>query len=172
MYTVSSSSHNLLMRRISLWVATLITVVLLTRLLAQSLPNDTPLLNWVTICLFFVLTTWISLWFWIAAVGAWQVWDRGRWGRIKLPPFYSEDDAPLSHTAILLPIYNEDPPAVFAHIRAMLESLRATGQDATFDFFVLSDTRDPDIWLEEEWHWLRLQSELTRQGACLLSPPQ
>ena len=54
---------------------------------------------------------------------------------------------------------------MFARIRAMLESLRATGQDATFDFFVLSDTRDPDIWLEEEWHWLRLQSELTRQGA-------
>jgi membrane glycosyltransferase len=51
------------------------------------------------------------------------------------------------------------------HERAMLASLEATGQDATFDFFVLSDTRDPDIWLEEEWHWLRLRDELAREGS-------
>jgi membrane glycosyltransferase len=162
---VNATAHNLIMRRLSLWVATLATVALLTRLLAGALPADTPVLNSITLALFVVLTTWLVLWFWIAAVGAWHVWEQGGTRRIRLPPLDPEDAAALSRTAILMPVYNEEPHPVFARIRAMLESLRVSGHDSKFDFFVLSDTRDPDIWLEEEWHWLELQSELARPGA-------
>jgi len=133
-------------------------------MLARSLPDETPILNAVALCLFVVLTTWIALWFWIAAVGAWHEWDRVRADPIRLPP-WPDDAAPLTRTAILLPVYNEDPLPVFARIRAMLESLQMAGHEAEFDFFVLSDTRDPDIWLEEEWHWRRLQAELPREGS-------
>jgi membrane glycosyltransferase len=162
---LNANAHNLLMRRVSLWVATIVTVALLTRLLAQTLPDDTPILNGIMLALFVVLTTWLVLWFWIAAVGAYLTWEQGRIRHIRLPPLDPEDAAALSRTAILLPVYNEEPRPVFARIRAMLQSLRAAGHDSKFDFFVLSDTRDPDIWLEEEWHWLELQSELTRPGA-------
>jgi membrane glycosyltransferase len=132
--------------------------------LNRTLPETTPILNASTLALFLVLTTWIALWFWIAASGAWHLWELYRPNRIVLPPFAPENASPLCRTAILLPVYNEDPAPVFARIVAMFNSLQALGHAETFDFFVLSDTRDPDIWLEEEWHWLRVQSQLVRTG--------
>ncbi|GAA3924320.1 glucans biosynthesis glucosyltransferase MdoH [Luteimonas lutimaris] len=50
-----------------------------------------------------------------------------------------------SRTALLMPTYNEDPERLMAGLQAIHESLAATGQLDCFDFFVLSDTRDPDI---------------------------
>ena len=53
-----------------------------------------------------------------------------------------------SRTAMLLPTYNEDPHHLMARLRAMFESVAATGHGAQFDWFLLSDTTDPDIWIE------------------------
>ena len=50
-----------------------------------------------------------------------------------------------SRTALLMPTYNEDPERLVAGLQAMHESLAATGQQDHFDFFVLSDTRNPGI---------------------------
>ena len=50
----------------------------------------------------------------------------------------------------LAPIYNEDPSRIFAGLQAIYESLDALGAMASFDFFILSDTTDPEVWLEEE----------------------
>lgn len=58
-----------------------------------------------------------------------------------------------SRTVVVMPVYNEEPERVFAGIRAMIRSLGEIGQTAVFDFFVLSDTRDPDIWISEELLW-------------------
>ncbi|SEE45523.1 glucans biosynthesis glucosyltransferase MdoH [Bradyrhizobium erythrophlei] len=70
------------------------------------------------------------------------------------------DDGPLpqlaSRTAVLLPTYNENPHQLMARLRAIHESVAATGQDESFDWFVLSDTRDPDIWIAEEQAFLAL----------------
>ena len=57
---------------------------------------------------------------------------------------------PLGRTAILMPIHNEEPEAVFTRLRNIDQSLRALGADERFHLFVLSDTRDPDIQ-REEW---------------------
>ena len=43
-----------------------------------------------------------------------------------------------------MPIRNEHVASVFAGVRATYESLAATGSPAHFDFFVLSDSDDPD----------------------------
>jgi membrane glycosyltransferase len=61
-----------------------------------------------------------------------------------------------SRTAVLLPTYNEDPHQLMARLRAIHESIEATGQADSFDWFVLSDTRDPDIWIAEERAFLAL----------------
>src|SRR5262249_23674701 len=61
-----------------------------------------------------------------------------------------------TRNALLLPTYNEDPQHVMARLQAIYESVRNTGQIARFDFFVLSDTRDPDIWIAEEAAYLEL----------------
>ena len=42
---------------------------------------------------------------------------------------------------------------MFAGLRAIHRSLAETGRLADFDFFILSDTRDPDVWVEEELRW-------------------
>ena len=47
-------------------------------------------------------------------------------------------------TAIVMPVYNEDPSRVFAGIYASYRSLEETGWLSRFDFFVLSDTTNPD----------------------------
>lgn len=47
-------------------------------------------------------------------------------------------------TAILMPVYHEDPDRVLSGVEAMRASLAATGQGDRFDWFILSDTRDGD----------------------------
>lgn len=49
--------------------------------------------------------------------------------------------APTGMTAILVPIYNEDPIATFARIAAMNRSLVALGIEERFHFVILSDTQ-------------------------------
>jgi membrane glycosyltransferase len=69
-----------------------------------------------------------------------------------------------SKTVIVVPVYNESPHAVFARIRAVYESIRDLGFADAFDIFVLSDTRDPDIWIEEELAWGDLRRQLRLKG--------
>ncbi len=57
-----------------------------------------------------------------------------------------------SKTAILVPIYNEEPSKTFSHVAAMTHSLRLIGASDKFDFAILSDTNRDDVAaLEEEW---------------------
>ncbi|HSG50010.1 MAG TPA: glucans biosynthesis glucosyltransferase MdoH, partial [Longimicrobiales bacterium] len=62
-----------------------------------------------------------------------------------------------SRTALVVPIYNEDPTAVAARLSAMARALEATGQGGRFHFHILSDTRHPEIARAEEAAWARLQ---------------
>ena len=63
-------------------------------------------------------------------------------------------------TAILIPVYNENPSDVFARLELTYRSLEATGRLAAFHFFVLSDTRDAEIAREEALQWSRLREQL------------
>ena len=65
-----------------------------------------------------------------------------------------------SRTAMLLPTYNEDPYRVLARLRAIHESVEETGKGANFDWFVLSDTTDPAIWIAEDKCFLMLRREV------------
>ncbi len=58
---------------------------------------------------------------------------------------------------MLLPTYNEDPHHLMARLRAMYESVAATGRETRFDWFLLSDTTDPDIWICEEATFIALR---------------
>jgi len=67
-------------------------------------------------------------------------------------------------TAIIFPIYNEDSVRVLEGLRATYESLERTGQLDQFDFFILSDSTDPDRWVEEEARWCELVRDLDALG--------
>ena len=59
------------------------------------------------------------------------------------------DAVPEQRTALVMPVYNEDPSRTFASLRAMAEALIAAGQSANFEIFVLSDTQNPDVYVQE-----------------------
>jgi membrane glycosyltransferase len=65
-----------------------------------------------------------------------------------------------SRNAMLLPTYNEDPYRIMARLRAIYESVEETGCGRQFDWFVLSDTTDPSIWIAEEKCFLQLRRDL------------
>ncbi|WP_375780019.1 glucans biosynthesis glucosyltransferase MdoH [Bradyrhizobium sp. ma5] len=108
----------------------------------------------MVLALFVALLAWIAFSFASALAGFFVLLRRN--GN-ALP---IRDDGPLpqlaSRTAVLLPTYNENPYQLMARLQAIYESIEATGQADSFDWFVLSDTRDPDIWIAEEQAFLAL----------------
>jgi membrane glycosyltransferase len=108
------------------------------------------------LALFLPLLAWIAFSFMSALAGFFVLLGRYRSG---LPV---GTDGPLpaisSRTAMLLPTYNEDPDQMMARLRAMYESAAETGHGARFDWFVLSDTTDPDIWIREELAFIDLRA--------------
>lgn len=113
---------------------------------------------------FAILFFWISLGFWTAVYG-FSIRLRGG-DRLSLLRRHSESELagiPLARTAIVLPIYHECVGRTFAGLRAMYRSLKKTGVIEYFDFFILSDSRNPDVWLDEQAAWYWLCSELEAQ---------
>ena len=80
-----------------------------------------------------------------------------------LKPFKEQNIDGVS-TAIIFPIYNEDSVRVLEGLRATYESLKRTGQLDRFDFFILSDSTNPDRWVEEEARWSELVRDLDALG--------
>ena len=81
----------------------------------------------------------------------------------QLKPYHRQSIDGTS-TAIIFPIYNEDVIRVYEGLRATYQSLKKTGQLERFDFFILSDSTDPDKWVEEERRWYDLIRELDALG--------
>ena len=71
----------------------------------------------------------------------------------------------LAHrTALIMPICNEDVDRVFAGLRATWESVKATGNAAHFDVYILSDSYNPDICVAEQKAWMELIAEVQGEG--------
>lgn len=86
-------------------------------------------------------------------------------GLTSRPPEVSRSSGRLlGRTAILVPVYNEDPVATFARIAAMDTSLRATGHGDRFHFAILSDTRSDDVAARERIWFLRLLADTHGEG--------
>jgi membrane glycosyltransferase len=74
-------------------------------------------------------------------------------------------DSPVTtRTAICLCVRNEAAEAAFARLKVMIDSVRATGEGAHFDFHVLSDTSDFEIGCLEEVMFLGLQVQYPGVG--------
>jgi membrane glycosyltransferase len=74
--------------------------------------------------------------------------------------------------AMLLPTYNEDPYRILARLRAICESVEETGCAAQFDWFILSDTTDPAIWIAEERCFLQLRRDFSAGGIFYRHRPE
>ena len=106
--------------------------------------------------LYTILFAWVSLGFWTALSGFLLLLfggDRHAITRSASPTAPIPSDA---RTAIVMPIRNEHVARVFAGVRATWESVAATGLRDRFDFFILSDSSEPDTLVAERQAWLNL----------------
>ncbi|MBS0240455.1 MAG: glucans biosynthesis glucosyltransferase MdoH [Proteobacteria bacterium] len=92
--------------------------------------------------LFLILSTiafgWIAIGSLSAALGFLPLFTGERPDTIEPPP----PSSPLaSRTALLFPVYHEDPARIAGAIEAMVRELTELGRNQCFDVFVLSDTR-------------------------------
>jgi membrane glycosyltransferase len=103
--------------------------------------------------LFAILFGWVSAGFWTALAGfTVLVAGRDRYAISRTADLHAAID-PAARTAIVMPICNEDVRRVFAGLRATYESLAHIGELEHFDFFVLSDSGNPDVWVGEVAAW-------------------
>src|SRR6266403_2818724 len=120
------------------------------------------MLEWAVLLLFVPLFAWIAFSFMSALAGFAVLLLRSR------EPLGIDPDAPVpsigSRNAMLLPTYNEDPYRIMARLRAMYESVGQSGYGSRFDWFVLSDTTSPSIWIAEEKCFLRLREDVDAQN--------
>jgi membrane glycosyltransferase len=103
-----------------------------------------------------ILFGWVSLGFWTAITGfvlLCRGGDRHNITRSAPPGTSIPDDA---RTAIVMPICNEHVARVFAGLRATYESVARCEALRHFDFFILSDSSEPDTLAAERHAWQKL----------------
>ena len=100
-------------------------------------------LEWAMVVLFVINFSWIALAFTASLYGFFYLLAGG-------PPRGTLPKSLSIKTAVVMPIYNEAPSRVFAALQAIEEEVAATGLGDAFDFFFLSDTTNPNIWIAEE----------------------
>ncbi|WP_363349610.1 glucans biosynthesis glucosyltransferase MdoH [Methylocystis echinoides] len=109
-------------------------------------------LKWALLALFVLNFSWIALSFASAVVG--------------FAALLSKRPAPAlpatlaKKTAVVMPIYNEAPSRVFAALQTIYEDVQATGLGEHFDWFFLSDTTNPDVWVAEERAFIGIRRRL------------
>ena len=100
-----------------------------------------------------ILFAWVSLGFWTAVTGFVLLCcgrDRYAITRSVAPGTALPADA---RTAVIMPICNEHVARVFAGLRATYESVARAGTLRHFDFFILSDSTQPDTLAAERHAW-------------------
>jgi len=142
-------------RRILMVVLILGTTLIASSYMADVMPHKgTTSLELTIVIVFGALFAWISIGFWESVAGLYTLL-RG-YDRFAITRTIAGDDSGIGsevRTAILIPVCNEEVNRVFAGLKATYRSLEATGTLQQFDFFVLSDSGNPDAWVAEEIAW-------------------
>lgn len=153
-------------RRLLLLILVLTPALVAASVMGALLPHrGTTILEASIIFVYCVLFIWISLGLWTALAGFWTLLKKD--DRFAVTRSRGELDAPIRphvKTAILFPVCNEDPERIMAGIQAVWRSLARLGAADRFDIHILSDSSDPDRWVQEEVAWSRLCNELSAHG--------
>jgi membrane glycosyltransferase len=112
------------------------------------------LLQGMMIFFFAVSLCWIAF----AAGSVLAGWSKRR----ETPP---AAHAPAGLTALVMPIYNEDPQRTMSSLQAMAEGLAHIGANGSFEIVVLSDSTDSDAWIRETLAVARLRVALAGRMA-------
>jgi len=151
--------RRLLLRRIAVIGATAVMTVVAAREMYEVLEvGGLTVPESLVLAIFVLLFAWVAMAFVSNVIGFAAVLG----GANKALGIDADSALPSlrSRTALLLPTYNENVNHVFARLQAICESVAATGQSHCFDFFILSDSTDPRIWIAEEIAFCRLREKL------------
>ncbi len=114
--------------------------------------SRTTMLQYALLVLFTINFSWIALAFTSSVLGFFGI----LFGALRSKPATE-----LEHrTVVVMPIYNESTARTFAALAAIRESVEATGLGDHFDYFIVSDTTNPDVWVAEERAFLDLRRRL------------
>jgi membrane glycosyltransferase len=132
--------------------------------MASVLPHEGgTVLEKVLLVVFAMLFAWISIGFWTAMAGFLTLVKRFDRFAVTRPRPSDTPPRRQARTAIVFPVYGEDMDRVTAGIEAVYRSLERDAAIESYDFFILSDTRDPEAWAEEEAAWAGLRERLGGQ---------
>ena len=101
---------------------------------------------------FAIGTPWTVVGFWNAVIGLWLLHFHKN-PMEAVAPFAAAGDleTPIKiKTAIFMTVRNEEPARAILRMRTIKASVDATGQGASFSYFILSDTNDPAVAAIEE----------------------
>jgi membrane glycosyltransferase len=159
----NSSRWSALWRRSLFFGLTAVTALVAALLMRDVLQMTGPsALGIAVLVLATVLFAWTAMAFWTAVVGfATRLIARDP---AILTAAASASQLLTTRTAIVIPIYNEDTERVFAGIESIWRSLMRQPQQACFDFFVLSDTRQAAIAEAEQATWRAQVEQLGAHG--------
>jgi membrane glycosyltransferase len=146
--------HLARQRRIALVWLIVLPTILAAYTFADGLGLEaTDWMAWLQVGLFSALSAWILGGFWTGLLGFVTLVRGGDPAGLSIAEVQGRPIDPRARTAIVMPICNEHVPTVFAGLRSTCESLAATGALNLFDFFILSDTNDPDLRTAETAAW-------------------
>jgi len=112
--------------------------------------------HYSVLLIFIILNGLLTLGSFHAIFGAYDIM-RGKKKAVRISELADGKTGPLEKRyTVVMPVYNEDSVKVCARIEAIYRSIEATGCLESFDFFILSDTRDLDLWVQEETSWTNL----------------
>ncbi|MBC8130681.1 MAG: glucans biosynthesis glucosyltransferase MdoH [Rhizobiaceae bacterium] len=145
-------------RRFSFAAAAVLLAILAGGLFAIVVTaSGTSRLQVLQVSLLTICCVWLAWGFNTAVTGIFAGLGEGRSVPV-LPP------RSTSRTAILVPVYNEEPTAVFARVAAMIEGLRSIQRLDTFDLHVLSDSTKAEYVEAERKATFLLAAELEVAG--------
>jgi membrane glycosyltransferase len=133
------SPKTVLARLVTFGGALALTAYATREMIAVVSVGGVSTLQWAMVVLFAVTFGWISIAATAAVSGVF-------FGGVRLRD--REGQAVEHRTALVMPVYNENPASSFAALQAMAECLLQQGETG-FELFVLSDTNNPDIWVRE-----------------------
>ena len=110
-----------------------------------------------------ILFAWVSLGFWTALSGFVLLCFGGDRHAVT-SAVAGTPISPDARTAVVMPIRNEHVARVFAGLRATYESVAATTALPHFDFFILSDSTEPDTLTAERQAWVDLCTAVSGFG--------
>jgi membrane glycosyltransferase len=100
-------------------------------------------LKWALLVLFTINFSWIALSFMTSISGFIWLFAHSRRKTGVAAELTTKN-------AVVMPIYNEAPERVFSALQAILEDTLRTDRGRHFDWFLLSDTTDPEVWIAEQ----------------------